>query len=214
MAKTELFEKNLEHYEQWFLDNPLAYVSEIKAIQTLLPKSGEGVEIGVGSGRFAAPLKIRYGVEPAGNMAALARKRGVEVIEGAAERLPFDDERFDFALMVTTLCFVDDPHAALKEAHRVLRTGGALVIGFVDPERPIGKGYQKRKGESLFYREATLYPVSEVVEMMKGAGFVDFAFTQTLFRPLEEMTKEVEPVREGYGEGSFVAIRGTVYRQP
>jgi ubiquinone/menaquinone biosynthesis C-methylase UbiE len=209
MPKTEPFEKHVDHYEQWFLDNPLAYISEIKAIQALLPKSGEGVEIGVGSGRFAAPLKIRHGVEPAAKMAELARKRGIEVTEGTAERLPFEDERFDFALMVTTLCFVDDPQAALREASRVLKPGGVLVVGLIDRESPLGKNLQRQKGESLFYREATFHSAAEVVELMKGAGFADFAFTQTLFRPLAEI-EGVEPVREGHGDGSFVAIRGKI----
>jgi len=43
---------------------------------------------------------------------------------------------------------------------------------------------------------------------MKKAGFSDFAFRQTLFRPLEEI-ENGEPVQEGYGKGSFVVVRGT-----
>jgi SAM-dependent methyltransferase len=209
MPKTEPFEQHVDRYEQWFLDNPLAYLSEIKAIQALLPKSGEGVEIGVGTGRFAAPLKVRHGVEPVAQMAALARKRGVEVSEGTAERLPFDDGRFDFALMVTTLCFVDDPPAALAEARRVLKPGGVLVVGLVDRASPLGKSLQKQKGENLFYREAAFHSAAEVAAMMREAGFADFTFTQTLFRPLAAI-EGVEPVREGHGKGSFVAIRGKI----
>ena len=41
MPGTESFEKNLERYEQWFLDNPLGYLSEIKAIQALPPPGGD-----------------------------------------------------------------------------------------------------------------------------------------------------------------------------
>jgi ubiquinone/menaquinone biosynthesis C-methylase UbiE len=209
MPKTESQEKHLDRYEQWFMDNPLAYLSEIKAIQALLPKNGAGVEIGVGTGRFAAPLKIRHGVESAAPMAALARKRGVEVSEGTAEKLPFEDDRFDFALMVTTLCFVDDPPAVLREVRRVLKPGGVLVVGLVDRASPLGRSLQKPKGENLFFREAAFHSVAEVVELLRGAGFADFAFTQTLFRPLAAI-EGVEPVREGHGKGCFVAIRGTV----
>jgi len=209
MAKIEPFEKHLENYEQWFLDNPRAYVSEIQAVKSLLPTAGEGLEIGVGTGRFAAPLKIRRGVEPSKRMAAVARRRGVEVTTGTAEKLPFESETFDFALMVTTICFVDDPRAALREAFRVLKKGGSLIVALVDRESPLGQNYLKRQAKSLFYREATFHSTSEVVEIMQQSGFGDFAFAQTLFRPLEEIA-EKEPVRHGHGEGSFVAIRGTV----
>jgi SAM-dependent methyltransferase len=209
MSKTESLEKDVDRYEEWFLDHPLAYISEIRAIQALLPQTGEGVEIGVGTGRYAAPLKIRQGVEPMAKMAALARKRGVAVREGPVERLPFDDGRFDFVLMVNSLSFVDNPLTVLREACRVIKAGGVLVVGLVDRESPLGKPFQKHPEESLFSREATFSSVAEVVKMMKGAGFEDFAFTQTLFQPLEAI-EEVEPVRHGHGDGSFVAIRGTV----
>jgi SAM-dependent methyltransferase len=206
MAKAEIFERDVDAYEKWFHDHSLAYVSEIKTVQALLPKEGEGVEIGVGTGRFAAPLKIRHGMEPSAAMAAIARRRGVAVSEGTAEKLPFEDERFDFALMVAALCFDDDPAAALREARRVLKPDGILVLGLVDRERPFGKS-REQKEESVFWHEAACFSPAEVVALMKELGFHDFAFTQTIFQSLE-MIAEVEPVREGYGEGSFVAVRG------
>ena len=42
---------------------------------------------------------------------------------------------------------------------------------------------------------------------MRQAGFKDFMFRQTIFRSLSE-TNDKEPVKPGYGEGSFVVIRG------
>ena len=106
-------------------------------------KSGNGIEIGVGTGRFAAPLGVKRGIEPSRPMAELARKKGVEVTSGVAEKLPFGDGEFDFALMVTTVCFLDDMDLAFHEVHRVLRPGGPFLIGFIDRESPLGREYSE-----------------------------------------------------------------------
>ena len=207
MPGVNAFDKNVDRYEQWFVDNPLAYVSELRALRELLPTNGKGVEIGVGTGRFAAPLEIRKGIEPSRSMAEVARKRGIEVVHGVAEHLPFADGEFDHALMVTTVCFLDDMDRAFQEVRRVLRTGGSFVIGFVDRESPLGKEYQARKDKSAFYQDATFYSAEDIVSHLQKAGFGEFAFRQTLFRLLTEL-EEVELVKEGHGEGSFVVVRG------
>ncbi len=207
MPGIQTFDKHVNEYEQWFVDHPLAYVSELHAVRELLPNSGSGIEIGVGTGRFAAPLGIKRGIEPSRPMAELARKKGIEVTSGVAEKLPFTDGEFDFALMVTTVCFLDDMDLAFREARRVLRPGGPFIIGFIDRESPLGREYLQRKDKSAFYKDATFYSVNEIVEHLAKAGFVDFAFRQTLFGNPGDMEK-ADPVKEGHGEGSFVAVRG------
>ena len=57
-------------------------------------------------------------------MGKIANKKGVNVIEGVAESLPFTDSQFDFVLMVTTICFLEDIETAFNEANRVLKSGG------------------------------------------------------------------------------------------
>ena len=51
-------------------------------------------------------------------MREVAQSRGIETIEGIAERLPFPDSQFEFALMVTTICFVDDIQASFQEVYK------------------------------------------------------------------------------------------------
>ncbi len=206
MPKVEPFEKYTSKYEDWFERNKFAYESEIRAIKMLLPKGKSSLEIGVGSGRFAGPLGIEIGVEPSRKMGKIAQQRGIKVIYAVAENLPFADSQFDSVLMVTTVCFLDDTKAAFREAYRVLKSGGGLVIGFIDKESPVGRLYRVHKNESVFYREATFYSVKEIVSYLKEIGFKDFSFIQTIFNNLSEI-KEIEPIKEGYGEGSFVVVR-------
>jgi len=60
MAKIAPFEAHRNRYEQWFEDNRFAYEAEIEAVRLLLPKGGEGLEVGVGTGRFAVPPAHLY----------------------------------------------------------------------------------------------------------------------------------------------------------
>ena len=208
MPKISPFEKYAEKYDEWFIENRWVYEAELRAVKAMLPAGGHGVEIGVGTGRFAESLGIKTGVEPSKRMKKIAQRRGIKVLDGVAEKLPFDDGQFDFVLMVTTVCFVDDINMALLEAHRVLCPGGVLVVGFVDRNSMVGQIYLDRKNESVFYKDATFFSVNELVEIMELTGFIDLTFNQTIFKGLTETMRD-EPVKPGHGEGSFLVVRGT-----
>ncbi len=205
MPIVEPFEKYWSKYEDWFDRNKFVYQSEFFALKAKLPEGKKGIEIGVGSGQFAGPLNIKVGVEPSQRMQKLARARHILTIGGAAEKLPLKDAKFDFALMVTTICFVDDISIAFSEAYRILKQGGHLIIGFVDRDSLIGREYLKHKEENVFYKYATFYSVDEVVSYLKKIGFNNFDFSQTVFHNLKEV-QEIEPIEEGYGKGSFVVV--------
>lgn len=206
MPKTRPFEKYTDQYENWFEKNRYVYQSEINAIRVILPDFKNGIEIGVGSGRFAKPLGIKFGVEPSYEMRKIAQSRGIEVLDSVAENIPFKDCSFDLALMVTTLCFLDDEKKAFVEIYRILKPGGYFINGFVDKNSKVGRIYQKNKQKSVFYREAIFFTTEEVVKTLKETGFKDFEFRQTVFSTLDKIN-QVEKIKEGYGEGSFVVIR-------
>lgn len=208
MPRVAPFEDHHERYEAWFQKHEAAYISELLALRPFVPWAGLGLEIGVGSGRFAAPLGVRLGVDPSPAMLVHAAARGIETVEGVAEQLPFADGCFDHALVVTTLCFVDSPAKMLAEARRVLKPGGRLAIGFIDRESTLGQGYLAQQAESVFYREASFYSADEVARLLQEAGFAISAWGQTLARALSE-TREIEPLRAGYGQCAFVVVGAT-----
>jgi len=208
MPKISVFQKHFVQYEEWFTENRWVYEAELRAVKALIPEKGLGIEIGVGTGRFAQPLGIKIGIEPSGRMKKIAQKRGIQVLDGVAEELPFSNSEFDFALMVTTVCFVDDIDKSLQEAYRILSQDGFLIIGLVDRNSSVGQIYLSHQNESVFYKNATFFSVDELIEIMTQIGFRDFVFRQTIFQTLSETT-ENEPVKHGYGEGSFVVIRAT-----
>lgn len=199
------FNNIAEQYDAWFDENPVIYQSELEALKAFVPREGRGLDIGTGTGRFAGELGITTGIEPAPNMAELARKKGLEVHRARAEELPFADETFDFAMMVTVDCFLDDLETAYREAHRVLKPGGRLVIGMLDKNGAIARRYQNTKSSSV-YSQATFHTPDQTAAQLRKAGFFGIEFCQTLAEPDPE---NVEQPRPGHGKGSFVVIKGT-----
>jgi SAM-dependent methyltransferase len=106
----------------------------------LVPKAaGRVLELGIGGGlnlAFYDPAKVSSvsGVDPSDGLRARALKAprpdglAVEVREGTAEALPFEDKSFDCVVCTYTLCSVQDPAAALSEAKRVLKPGGRFLF--------------------------------------------------------------------------------------
>lgn len=208
MPTAQPFERHPERYEAWFEANKAAYRSELEAVRRMVPRDGRRIEIGVGSGRFAGPLNIDVGIDPSVSMLELARERGVAVVRGVAERLPFTDGAFDAALIVTAICFVDDIPRTIREARRVVSSSGTLVVGYIDRGSPIGRMYQEKTAANPFYREATFVSTDELVAELERAGFTEFEFVQTIFHRLDEID-DPDPVEDGFGEGSFVVIAAT-----
>jgi ubiquinone/menaquinone biosynthesis C-methylase UbiE len=203
--RIQVFETSAQEYDAWFDKNQSAYESEIAALKRFLIPGGRSLEIGVGTGRFAAPLGIQVGVEPARAMAGIAQKRGINVILATAEALPLGSASFHLVALVTVLCFLRDPVRALEEATRVLRPGGQLLIAMIDKESPLGRQYESHQQESKFFRLARFYTVNQVLAWLQELGYGKIAVCQTIFTDPAALTRP-EPVKDGHGAGVFAVL--------
>jgi len=192
-----------KEYDAWYDTHAFAFLSELEAIRKVLPQNKIGLEIGVGTGRFAAALGITTGIDPAPNMLERAQSRGVNIRFGSGEDLPFLNETFDYAAIIITLCFVKDPQKVVAEAARVLKKGGRIIIAIVDKESFLGKFYQRKK--SPFYKQAKFLSVKEVTGLLKETGFACFSYYQTI-SILPDTMDSVEKPQKGFGKGGFVVI--------
>lgn len=100
---------------------------------------GRVLELGVGSGRnlpfYSEAVRFLVGVDPSRELLAMARRaaeaaplRRIALVEGSAERLPFEQGSFDAVVVTWSLCSIPNPAGALAEARRVLRPGGELLF--------------------------------------------------------------------------------------
>lgn len=90
------------------------------------------LDIGCGLGAYVRKLRAFssevYGVDIDADKVAQARQELDRILLAPAEELPFSDECFDIVLMHEVLEHVQDDVRAVREAYRVTRVGGRLVI--------------------------------------------------------------------------------------
>jgi len=201
----DIFNRYYKKYDAWYDNNKYTYQSELEAIKKVLPKKGKGLEIGVGTGRFASSLGIKFGIDPSKNMLKIAQQRGIDVRLGFGELLPFRNGLFDYVAIINTLCFVRNHQKVLEESRRVLKKKGKLIIGIIDKDSFLGRFYQKKK--SKFYQQATFFNPRQVINLLEGMGFYKFSYYQTIFK-LPESINSIEKPLKGFGKGGFVVISG------
>ncbi len=98
---------------------------------------GRVLELAVGTGRnlsfYGEDVRVT-GIELSPEMLALARRRADELGSdadlrlGDAQELEFAEESFDTVVITLGLCTIPDDRQAVREAHRVLRPGGRLLL--------------------------------------------------------------------------------------
>ncbi|MBN2320501.1 MAG: class I SAM-dependent methyltransferase [Acidobacteria bacterium] len=187
-------------YDSWFDEKgQLLFRIELEALQPVLaslPKPW--LEIGVGSGRFAEVLGIETGIDPSRKLLQLARDRGIRTLLGRGEQTQFKEESWGAVFLIVTLCFLDSPMEALREANRILIPGGKLVLGLVLRDSLWGRYYRAKKLQGhRFYRYARFYSYEEIQQLLSEAGYTIERTLSTLFQK-PGVVQTLEDPREGY----------------
>lgn len=205
------FDAYATQYDAWYdskVGRPI-FATEVACLRPFIHRHpGPGLEIGVGSGRFAQALDIEYGVDPSSALLRMARTRGIRDVMAAGENLPFPDEVFGEVLIALTLCFVREPARVLEESRRVLRPGGGLVLGLILRESPWAEFYawKGREGHPI-YSQALFFGREDVKALLHFSGFEALEYRSCLFQPPGLSSQVPEEPRAGYHlSAGFVAI--------
>jgi ubiquinone/menaquinone biosynthesis C-methylase UbiE len=154
--------------QRFWVEAPHPFITRERLQEILAPAAGERLlEVGPGTGYYSLPVASR--LAPGGTLTILdvqqemldhtmrrAREAGianVEPVRADARELPFADDSFDGAYLVTVLGEIPDQDAALRELARVVRPGGRIVAGelFGDPHM-VTHGALARRAEAADLR--------------------------------------------------------------
>jgi SAM-dependent methyltransferase len=158
---------------RFFVEGPHPGIPRKRLLEALAPQPGEQIlEIGPGTGYYSLDVAAQLDggklsifdiqQEFLDHTVRAGEGRGLANIEpraGDARQLPYADETFDAAYLVTVLGEIPDQGAALAELRRVLKPAGRLVVGetFVgDPHVVTFRALGERAAEAGFQLEQRL----------------------------------------------------------
>jgi ubiquinone/menaquinone biosynthesis C-methylase UbiE len=147
------FDEIADEYEAWYASPLGSFVvaeEQEALLEAVAGASGSLLEVGAGTGWWSRIL-ARHGfiitaLEPSSAMRRVGSAHDVRPIAwvaGTAEDLPAADGAFDVVLLMTVLEFLSEPAGALREAWRVVRPGGSLVVGHLDALSPWAALYRR-----------------------------------------------------------------------
>ena len=149
------FDKGRAQYMRRFAHRVRKSRSDLRDALELVPHARALLDVGCAGGYVLAAAK-EMGLEATGldcSQAAVdvCASRGLQAVAGSFEEMPFADGTFDIVVAKHTLEHMRQPLAALGEARRVLRPGGALLV--VVPDAEYWKRYAAPRRGRYFHPE-------------------------------------------------------------
>ncbi len=146
-------------------------------------RPGRALDVGSGSGGNSEVL-ARLGwqvtaLERSPVAAELATARGLDVVRADARALPFPDRSFDLVMSTDVWEHIDDDHTVAREAFRVCRPGGRLLVA-------VPAGMDLWSGHDVALGHVRRYERADLVALVEQAGFVvdDTMGWNVLLRPI------------------------------
>lgn len=226
--KKEKFDGYATEYDSWFMKNENLFKSEVNLYEKVTaPLKGKKVlSVGCGSGLFESFTgNIDFeGLEPSKDMAEIAKKRGLKVMNTTMEDAILKKEYYDAIYFNGSSSYISDLEKVYNIAKEAIKYGGQLILFDVPKESAFGFMYLLGKSLNTFehsYLEGAMpelpYPLALVkcgiwhttekkIEILRKLGFKNFRFYQTLLVNPKYTNEEIEGVCEGYKKGGYICI--------
>jgi SAM-dependent methyltransferase len=176
------------------------------------------LDIGCGTGAALAVLEREFGcvvtgIDPSTGMLAESRRKlpDADLRQGVAEELPFSDEAFDAAMMMTVVQHVERSRA-FPEARRVLVDGGRFVIATPDPEM-FPRAWMAPLFPSYVEIEQRRFPGRQTLETeLPAAGFSAVRFVTLSVPRRFDRAHALQRIRHRYAS-TFDHMSDVEYRE-
>lgn len=138
------------------------------------------VDVGGGTGNYSLVLRVEgwapLVVDRQPEMLARAQAKGLETLEGDAQRLPLPDACADAVMLVSMLHHVERPALALAEARRILRPGGRLALMVFTREDVAGMWLSDYFPSTRAWMEESHLTLAELLALLPGARRIDVVY--------------------------------------
>jgi ubiquinone/menaquinone biosynthesis C-methylase UbiE len=140
-----------------------------------MTSGGKMLEVGCGTGHWtkyfldSKKFSEIIAIDSSEAMLEIAQRKILDKVcfeLANAEKLPFNNNKFDVVVAITVMEFVNDIPLAFDEIYRVLRTGGCFIGGFLNQNSVLGE----HKDKSEIFRTAHFFTEIELRSYLDRFG--------------------------------------------